>query len=295
MRAGLKKYWCEWCRLWPLLHTCGIVLGGTKICHHSHPKALDVMNRGFSALCTFSTSHNRLYHQIEKRRAACVFVHNTSIYHPQPGRLATHWQGRVPLRRTLAKDKASKQNRLHRYKRRKLPRAQDQCRPGQDETLRGGERERLNAGRWRIGRRQDNPAAATAGLPREGEQGSGESQINLSLCTFLLSPASLPSPSQSTKEEVSRLACSPIRKGITFTHFLCRRKLKLDENVSGSANFLTNPWVIEVPGKEAFLCPCQIQLAGSQICSWGTSKQLDLDNKCDPRCVCGSPSPLWSH
>lgn len=179
MRAGLKKYWCEWCRLWPLLHTWGIVLGGTKICHHSHPKALDVMNRGFSALCTFSTSHNRLYHQIEKRRAACVFVHNTSIYHPQPGRLATHWQGRVPLRRTPAKDKASKQNRLHRYKRRKLPRAQDQCRPGQDETLRGGERERLNAGRWRIGRRQDNPAAATAGLPREGEQGSGESQINL--------------------------------------------------------------------------------------------------------------------
>lgn len=57
-------------------------------------------------------------------------------------------------------------------------------------------------------------------------------------------------------EEVSRLACSPIRKGITFTHFLRLRKLKPDENVSGSANFLTNPCVIEVPGKEAFLCPC---------------------------------------
>lgn len=83
-------------------------------------------------------------------------------------------------------------------------------------------------------RHQDNPATATVGLPREGEQGSGESQINLSSRTFLLSPASLPSPSQSTIEEVSRLACSPIRTGITFTHFLCQRKLKLDENVSGS-------------------------------------------------------------
>lgn len=86
MCAGLKKYWCEWCRLWPLLHTCGIVLGGTKICHHSHPKALDVMNRGFSALCTFSTSHNRLYHQIEKRKPhACLYTTPLSTAHSLAG------------------------------------------------------------------------------------------------------------------------------------------------------------------------------------------------------------------
>lgn len=121
----------------------------------------------------------------------------------------------------------------------------------------GRGRERLNAGARLRRRRQDNPAAAIVCLPREGERGSGESQINLSFSTFLLSPASLPSLSQSTMEEVSRLACSTIRKGITFTHFLRQRKWERDENVSGSENFffLTNPWVIEVPGKEAFLCP----------------------------------------
>lgn len=99
----------------------------------------------------------------------------------------------------------------------------------------------IECGEMEKRRRQYNPAAAIVSLPREGEQGSGESQINLSFCTFLLSPASLPSLSQSTMGEVSRLACSTIRKGITFTHFLCQRKLKLDENVSGSKNFLTHP------------------------------------------------------
>lgn len=97
-------------------------------------------------------------------------VHNTSIYHPQPGRLAMHWQGRVPLRCTLVKDKASKQNGRHCNKHRKLPGAGDQCRPRQEET----QRERLNAGRWRKRRRQDNPAAAIVGPPREGEQGRVE-------------------------------------------------------------------------------------------------------------------------
>eukprot|EP00064_Thunnus_orientalis_P001653 superscaffoldBa00000113_g1656 len=36
----------------------------------------------------------------------------------EPSGLVTDWQGRVPLRCTLAKDKASKQNQLHCNKRR---------------------------------------------------------------------------------------------------------------------------------------------------------------------------------
>lgn len=100
-------------------------------------------NRCFTVLCTFSTSHTWLYHQIENR-VMCMFVHNTSISHPQPGRLATRWQGRVPLRCTLVKDKASKQNRLHCSKRRNF---QEQGINADPE--RG--RERLNWGRWRIG------------------------------------------------------------------------------------------------------------------------------------------------
>ena len=149
------------------------------------------------------------------------------------------WQGRVPLRCTLVKDKASKQNRLHCYKRRNFLEQGINADPGKSRRREG--RGEIERGEMENKRRQDNPAAAIVGLPREGEQGSGESQINLSFCTFLLSPASLPSQSQSTMGEVSRLACSPIRKGITFTHFLCQRKLKQDENVSGSENFLTNP------------------------------------------------------
>lgn len=104
-------------------------------------------------------------------------------------------------------------------------------RPRQEETPREGGVIECRETEKRRG--QDNPAGIVR-LLREVERGSGESQINLSLSTFLLSPASLPSPSQSTMEEVSRLACSTIRKGITFTHFLCQGKLKRDENVSGS-------------------------------------------------------------
>lgn len=136
------------------------------------------------------------------------------------------------------------------------------------------------------------------------EEWSGGSQINLSFCTFLLSPASLPSQSQSTMEEVSRLACSPIRKGITFTHFLRLRKLKLDENVSGSTNFFdesTSDWGSRKRGFSVSLC--QIYLARRQICSWGTWKQPQLDNKYDLRklrdvilvVLSHSLSPLWIH
>lgn len=206
----------------------------------------------------------------------CVFVHKTSIYHPQPGRLA----------RSCSPSLHSWEIRRHNKVDYIVTNAETSWSRGSMPTPARGDARRGRAIECREmekGRRQDNPAAAIVGLPREGERGSGESQINLSFCTFLLSPASLPSPSQSTMGEVSRLACSTIRKGITFTHFLCQRKLKLDENVSGSKNFLTNPWVIEVPGKEAFLCPCQIYLAWSQICSWRTSKQPDLDNKYNPR------------
>lgn len=107
---------------------------------------------------------------------------------------------------------------------------------------RGGERRPKSEGAIEGGgaekrRQQDNPAAAIARFPGAEEQASGESQINLSFGTFLLSPAAPPSPSRSTMEGVSRLARSAIRKGITFTHFLRRGELKLHGNASPSRNF----------------------------------------------------------
>lgn len=128
---------------------------------------------------------------------------------------------------------------------RKLPRAADQCRPRQKEAPEESERLKSRGMEEEERRHQDNPAAAIVCFPRAGEQGSGESQINLSFCTFLLSPAAPPSPSQSTMEGVSRLARSTIRTGITFTHFLWRGKLQLHGNTSRAGNFFdgsTSDW-----------------------------------------------------
>lgn len=185
-------------------------------------------------VCTFSTSHNRLYHEIETVSHMCT--HNPSIYHPQAGRLAMHWQGCVPLRCTLVKDKASKQNG-------------QQCRNtetsrtrGSMPTPAGGDaergRERLNAERWRIGDVRIIQQQLD-GLPREGVQGRVKwRKSNKPLFLYFSFITCLSAIVESIHNgESKQISLSPIRKGITFIHFLRQRKLKLDENVSGSKNF----------------------------------------------------------
>lgn len=99
-------------------------------------------------------------------RVTCV--HNPSIYHPQARRLAMHWQGCVPLRCTLEKDKASKQNGQH------CRNTETSRTRGSMPTPAGGDakrrRERLNAERWRIGDVRIIQQQLV-GLPREGVQG----------------------------------------------------------------------------------------------------------------------------
>lgn len=171
-----------------------------------------------------------------------------------------------PFTALAVKDKASKQNRLHCYKRRNFLEQRI-------NATRGGEYS---------GKRQDNPAAATRSPKRRRARKWGKSNKPLFLYfSFITCLSAIAESIHNGK--VSRLACSPIRKGITFTHFLCQKKSSSEMKMClGVKKFLTNPWVIEVPGKEAFLCPCQIYLARSQICSWGTSKQAEPDNKYDP-------------
>lgn len=79
------------------------------------------------------------------------------------------WQGRVPLHCTLVKDKASKQNGLHCNKRRNFQEQGINADPGRRRG-REGERE-IECGAMENRSRQDNPAAAIVGLPREREQG----------------------------------------------------------------------------------------------------------------------------
>lgn len=283
MCAGLTKYRIDWCHLYPLVRICSIAPRGPKYVTSTAQRPFMSYEWRFQcSLYILPTSHNRLHHQIETSES-CARLYTTplSTTHSLAG-----WQctGKVVFPFAALLWKIRRQNKTN-YTGTNAETSRS--RGSMPTTARGdaerGERERLNAERWRIGDVRIIQQQSVSQERESREEWSGESQINLSFCTFLLSPASLPSPTQSTMEEVSRLACSPIRKGITFTHFLRLRKLKLDENVSGSKNFLTNPWVIEVPGKEAFLCPCQIYLARSQICSWGTSKQPDPDNKYDPR------------
>lgn len=148
----------------------------------------------------------------------CVFVCDSSICHPQSDAPATHWQGRVPLRCARVRDKTSKQSWRRFYECGNFLERQINADPGRK---RRPQREGAIESRGVEERRcRDNPAAAIVCFPRAGEQGSGDSQINLSFCTFLLSPAALPSPSRSTMEGVSRLSRSTIRTGITFTCFL---------------------------------------------------------------------------
>lgn len=154
----------------------------------------------------------------------CLAPRNSPICHPRPDTLATHRQGRVPLCCVCVRDKTSKQSRSSFNKCGNFLEQQINADGGRE---RRPKREGATEGRGVEKRRhQDNPAAAIACFPRAEEQGSGESQINLSFGTFLLSPAALPSPSQSTMEGVSRLARSAIRKGITFTHFPLTRKVE---------------------------------------------------------------------
>lgn len=113
----------------------------------------------------------------------CVFGCNCSICHPQSDTLATHRQGRVPLRCARARDKTSKQSRPRSYKRGNFLEQQINADPGEEEAP--GERGREEGameggGAVEERRRRDNPAAAIVCFPRAGEQGSGESQINLS-------------------------------------------------------------------------------------------------------------------
>ena len=135
--------------------------------------------------------------------------------HPQSDTLATHWQGRVPRRCARMRDKTSKQSRPRFYKCGNFLEQQINADSGTKRRPERG-RKRLKAEGWRRGGFRIIQQQLSPVSPRAGEQGSGESQINLSFCTFLLSPAALPSRSQSTMEGVSRLACSIIRTGITF-------------------------------------------------------------------------------
>lgn len=191
--------------------------------------------------------------------------------------LAPRRQGRVPLHCARMRDKTSKQSRPRFYKcgnfleqqiNAELGRKRHPMRERAIES-RGVEEER---------RHRDNPAAAIVCFPRAGEQGSGESQINLSFGTFLLSPAALPSPSQSTMEGVSRLARSTIRTGITFTHFPWRGKVTATwKRVWNWKLFLTASRVIEVPGKRRFFMPLPNSLAAQLDLLTGKTEQQNPD------------------
>lgn len=98
------------------------------------------------------------------------YVHSTSIYHPQPGRLANPWQGRVPLRCTLVKDKASKQNQLHCNKRRNFRKQEINALCGKRRQRERGDRDAA-WGETVNRRHEDNPATATVGVPGERVQG----------------------------------------------------------------------------------------------------------------------------
>lgn len=112
-----------------------------------------------------------------------------------------------PFTALAVKDKASKQNRLHCYKRRNFLEQRI-------NATRGGEYS---------GKRQDNPAAATRSPKRRRARKWGKSNKPLFLYfSFITCLSAIAESIHNGK--VSRLACSPIRKGITFTHFLCQKK-----------------------------------------------------------------------
>lgn len=156
-----------------------------------------------------------------------VLVCNSSICYPQCDTRATHWQGRVPLRCTRVRDKRSKQSWPRFCKCGNFLERQINTDPGSGAWR---ERERLRAEGWRRGGFRIIQQQLSSVSP-EQESREVEKVINLSFCTFLLSPAALPSPSQSTMEGVSRLARSSVRTGITFTHFLWQGKLQLHGSV----------------------------------------------------------------
>lgn len=122
-----------------------------------------------------------------------------------------------PFTALAVKDKASKQNRLHCYKRRNFLEQRI-------NATRGGEYS---------GKRQDNPAAATRSPKRRRARKWGKSNKPLFLYfSFITCLSAIAESIHNGK--VSRLACSPIRKGITFTHFLCQKKVQVRWKCVGS-------------------------------------------------------------
>lgn len=130
---------------------------------------------------------------------------------------------------------------------------------------------------------------ATVSLPREGEQGRVKSRkSNKPLFLYFSFITCLSAIAESIHNGGSKqISLFAHQKRDYIYPFPLSEKVEVRWKCvweqKKKKNFLTNPWVIEVPGKEAFLCPCQIYLARSQICSCVTSKQPELDNKYDPQ------------
>lgn len=210
-------------------------------------------------------------------------VHNISISHPQPGRLENHRQGRVPLRCTLVKDKASKQKQLHWNKRRNFQKQGISALCGK-RRQRWGDRD--TAWGEMVNRRHEDNPATTVSLPGEGSQGRVKwRKSNKPLFLYFSFITCLSAITESIhnggSKQISLFAHQkrdyiypfpPSEKVEARWKCVWERKL-FDESMSD--------WGSRKRGFSVSLC--QIYLERRQICSWGTWKQPELDNKYDPR------------
>lgn len=181
MCAGLTKYWCDWCRLYPLVHICSTVLSGPKYVIATHPKALPVI---LIEVPLLSTTHNGLYHPIENSESrACLYTTPLSTTHSLAG-----WQpiGKVVFPFAALLWKIRRQNKTdYTVTNTETSRSGGSMpTPVSGEAARGWQRE-IECGEMENRKRQDNPAASIVGLPWEGKQGRMKwRKSNKPLCLY---------------------------------------------------------------------------------------------------------------